>query len=116
MIQSLEQLPLGVRVQTLKAAVLATRARQEQDKQEEATYLDLLAKAESEVTGKAPGSEGVVLSGLIESNPYDPGAPPTRPGGTQGDLVDPNTGESAGGAAPGGRAPSPADRSQTQSS
>jgi hypothetical protein len=116
MIQSLEQLPLGVRVQTLKAAVLAARARQEQDKQEEATYLDLLAKAESEVTGKAPGSEGVELSGLIESNPYDPGAAPTAPAGQHGDLVDPRTGESSGGAQHGGRAPSPADHSQTQSS
>jgi hypothetical protein len=107
MIQSLEQLPLGKRVETLKAAVLAARARQEQDKQEEATYLDLLAKAESEVTGKAPGSEGVVLSGLIESNPYDPGAAPTAPAGHQGDYVDPATGESVGGAGPGGSPSSP---------
>jgi hypothetical protein len=105
MIQALDQLPLGKRIVALAAAVQASRARQEQDKQEEATYLDLLAKAEAEVTGKAPGSEGVELSGLIESNPYAPEAPPTKDGAeAQGDMVDPATGESSGGHAPGGSA------------
>lgn len=107
MIQSLDQLPLGQRVRALTDAVKASRARQEQDKQEEAEYLDLLAKAEAEVTGKAPGSEGVELSGLIESNPYDPNAAPTAPSGQQGDLVDPATGELSGGGAPGGKPSSP---------
>jgi hypothetical protein len=101
MIQALEQLELGKRIGALTAAVLAARARQEQDKQEEATYLDLLAKAEAEVTGKAPGAEGVALSGLIESNPYAPGAPPTDDA-AEGDIVDPQTGESAGGTPSGG--------------
>jgi hypothetical protein len=108
MIQSLDQLPLGQRIVTLARAVNAARARQEQDKQEEAYYLDLLAKAEAEVTGKARGSEGVELSGLIEQNPYNPGAAPTAPPGQQGDLVDPRTGESFGGAGTGGSPSSPA--------
>jgi hypothetical protein len=72
MIQSINQLELGLRVKTLKEAVEACRARQEQVKQEEAEYMDQLAQAEAEVTGKAPGSEGVELSGLIPEgeNPY----------------------------------------------
>ena len=70
MIQSIEQLPLGLRLQTLKESVLACRARKEQDEAQEAEYLDMLAKAEAEVTGKAPGYEGVELTGLITDNPY----------------------------------------------
>lgn len=111
MIQALEQLPLGKRIVALAAAVEASRARQAQDQQEEAGYLDLLAKAEAEVTGKAPGSEGIALSGLIENNPYAPGAPPTDDA-AQGDLVDPQTGESSGGAPTGGSEPSPSPRSR----
>jgi hypothetical protein len=66
MIQSIDQLEVGLRIKTLKEAVLACRARQEQVKAEEAEYLDHLAKAESEVSGY----EGYELSGLVSDNPY----------------------------------------------
>jgi hypothetical protein len=72
MIQSIQQLELGVRVKTLAEAVLACRQKLDQDKKEESEFLDLLAQAEAQVLGKAPGSEGVELSGLISQgeNPY----------------------------------------------
>jgi hypothetical protein len=66
MIQSIDQLEVGLRIKTLKEAVLACRARQDQVKAEEAAYLDHLAKAEAEVSGY----EGYELSGLIPDNPY----------------------------------------------
>jgi hypothetical protein len=75
MIQTMQQLELGLRVKTLKEAVEACRARQEQVKQEEAEYMDQLAQAEAEVLGHAPGSEGVQLSGLIDDNPYAKATP-----------------------------------------
>lgn len=79
MIQSIEQLELGVRVKTLAEAVLACRARKEQDQQEEDEFMDFLAQAEAQVIGKAAGSEGIALSGLIADgeNPYVP--PPDQP-------------------------------------
>lgn len=77
MIQTLEQLPLAVRIPTLADAVTACRARVAQDQAEADEFLDMLAKAEAEVTGGAPGGEGVPLSGLIPAgeNPYDPPPP-----------------------------------------
>jgi hypothetical protein len=81
MIQSIEQLELGVRVKTLSEAVLACRARVEQDQKEADEFLDLLAQAEAQVIGKAPGSEGVELSGLIAEgeNPYAQATPEPEP-------------------------------------
>jgi hypothetical protein len=78
MIQSIEQLELGVRVRTLKEAVEACRNRKEQDQREEDEFMDMLAQAEAQVLGKAPGSEGVELSGLIAEgeNPYTAKAEP----------------------------------------
>lgn len=100
MVQSIDQLPLAQRIPVLADSVRAARARKEQDEQEEARWMDLLAKAEAEVTGKAPGSEGVPLSGLIAEgeNPYNPDAAPAGDAPAQGDQVDPLTGESSGGA------------------
>ena len=92
MIQSIDQLELGLRIKTLKEAVLACRARGEQVKQEEADYLDHLARAEAEVTGKAPGSEGVELSGLIAEgeNPHAQATPASTPeGGEPAQSADP---------------------------
>ena len=78
MIQSIEQLELGVRVKTLKEAVEACRNRKEQDQREEDEFMDMLAQAEAQVLGKAPGSDGVELSGLIPEgeNPYAAKAEP----------------------------------------
>ena len=99
MAQSIDQLPLPLRIPTLKDCIMATRARIESDTREEARWMDLLAQAEAEVLGKAPGHEGAQLSGLIEegSNPYLPGTPPAGDTPPQGDQVDPRTGESSGG-------------------
>jgi hypothetical protein len=49
MIQAIEQLELGLRIKTLKEAVLACRARMEQVKTEEGQWLDMLARAEAGV-------------------------------------------------------------------
>jgi hypothetical protein len=102
MIRAIEQLELGLRVKTLKEAVEASRARKQQCEQEEAGYLDMLARAEAEVTGKAPGHEGVELSGLIRENPYAAGTPPAA-ATKEGDAVDPASGKGAGGAPSGGK-------------
>lgn len=101
MIQGIQQLELGLRIKTLAEGVMACRARQEQDKLDEAEYMDQLAQAEAQVLGKAPGSEGVELSGLITDNPYAAGTPPVDDT-AQGDQVDPATGESSGDAPPAG--------------
>jgi len=70
--QSTSQLPLATRIPALVESIKATKAMKEQYTREEATLMDELAQAEAEVTGKAPGSEGVELSGLIPEgeNPY----------------------------------------------
>lgn len=74
MIQSLQQLDVGVRVKVLADAVLACRARVTQAKQEEDEFLDQLAQAEAQVLGGKTDNEGekVELSGLIApgENPY----------------------------------------------
>jgi len=102
--QTIDQLPLGQRVRALAEAVTNTRASLEGLRVQEASYLDHLARAEAEVTGKAPGWEGVELSGLIEDNPYISSAPTTE---AEGDLVS-ATGESSGDEPPSGSAASPA--------
>jgi hypothetical protein len=81
MIQTIDQLELGLRVKSLKEAVLVCRSRQEQIKAEEAEYMDHLAQAEAQVLGKGPGTEGVELSGLIPEgeNPYTKDTPQPAP-------------------------------------
>lgn len=76
--QALSQMELGARIKALKESVLSTRAAQENYRQEEANLMDQLAQAEGEVLGKAPGWEGVELSGLIPEgeNPHAPGMQP----------------------------------------
>ena len=99
MIRSIEQLPLDQRIPLLRDSVLAARARKEQDATDEAAYMDQLAQAEAAVAGKAPGSEGVALSGLIPEGENQYATPaPALPAGQLGDLVDPVTGEGSGGA------------------
>lgn len=71
MIRSVEQLPLAERIPALAQMVTSARDQKEAFAAQEAEYTDMLAKAEAEVTGKAAGSEGVELSGLIEHNPYE---------------------------------------------
>jgi hypothetical protein len=70
--RNIDQLPLAQRIPALVEAVTAARQRKEAGASEEADWMDQLAKAEAEVTGKAAGSEGVELSGLIPDNPYAP--------------------------------------------
>jgi|SRR5215467_14877014 len=81
--QLLSQLPLATRIPTLAKAVTDCRSRMTQLREEEAVYSDLLAQAEAQVVGKAPGYEGVELSGLVPQNPYIPETPP--PSDEQGD-------------------------------
>jgi len=90
----LDHLPRAERIQALKAAILACRTRQEHDHQEEAGYLDLLAREEATLGDPA------ACSGLIDSNPYC--GVPVAPAGFSGDLVDPASGKPCGGAGPGG--------------
>jgi len=85
--QLLSQLPLSARIPTLAKAVIDCRSRMTQLREEEAVYTDLLAQAEAAVAGKAPGYEGVELSGLISQNPYIPGTPPASD--EQGDPQNP---------------------------
>ena len=70
MIQNVQQLPLAARIPALTQMIDAARARKQQDQEDEDRCLDLLAQAEAEIAGKAPGSEGVEPSGYLESNPY----------------------------------------------
>jgi len=104
MIQTTAQYPPAIRIPALKAAVLQCRAVKEGAAKDEAAWMDQLAQAEAEAT-----DTGVPLSGLIPEgqNPHLQTTPPVAPAGHQGDMVDPNTGESSGGAAPGGSASSP---------
>jgi len=109
--QLLSQLPLSARIPTLAKAVADCRSRKQQVADEEAVYLDLLAQAEAAVAGKAPGWEGVALSGLIapDSNPYDPSSlpPADAAGDTEGAL-----GKSAGDPSPAGSESSPKSHSR----
>lgn len=104
MIQSIGQYALPIRIPALRDAVLRCRAAKEGAAADEAAWMDLLAQAEVEA-----GGTGLPLSGLIPEgqNPYAPGTPPVAPAGYQGDLVNPQTGESAGGAVPTGSTASP---------
>lgn len=98
MIQSIEQMPLAQRIPTLVEGIMSARARKEQDTAEEASFMDMLAKAEAEL----PPDSGIPLSGLIADNPYKSAAP-TAPPEQEGDAVDPATGKSSGATKRGGR-------------
>lgn len=89
--QALSQMELGKRIQALKESVLSARAAQKNYREEEATLMEQLAQAEGEVLGKAPGWEGVELSGLIPEgeNPHAPGGQPQ--GAPLTDPDDPNS-------------------------
>jgi hypothetical protein len=69
---AMSQLPLDQRIPALKQSVESARAMKDNYAREEANLMDELARAEAEVIGKGPGSEGVALSGLIPEgeNPY----------------------------------------------
>jgi hypothetical protein len=68
----ISQMPLAERIPALTESVRSTRAMKENYQREEASLMEQLAQAEGEVLGKAPGWEGVALSGLIPAgeNPY----------------------------------------------
>jgi len=103
MIQAIQQYPLPVRIPALKEAVLRCRAVKEGAARDEAEWMDLLAQAEA-----SAGGTDVPLSGLIPEgqNPHAASAPAAPPG-YQGDLINPQTGESSGGALPTGSVASP---------
>lgn len=113
--QDITQIPLAERIPALATAVRTLRAQVENAERELAHVTDQLASAEAEVLGKAPGSEGVALSGLIEDNPHAPQAPPTRDT-AQGDAVDPATGEGSGGARRAGSESPPSSRTPNKPS
>jgi hypothetical protein len=65
MIRSVEQIPLPERIPALTQMVLSARGQKDAYAQQEAEYLDMLARAEAEI-----GNQAIPKSGLIEQNPY----------------------------------------------